>query len=74
MEKLTLKGYYQGLKEVNPQKEFKDKVIKATGISNSMFYNYINGRWPVPEIYQQAFIDAAQGSIEILFPKFTYHE
>jgi hypothetical protein len=72
MKKITLKGYYQQLKESNPQKEFREKVMAATGISYPMFYNYVNGRWPVPDIHKQAFADAAKCSVDDLFPKFTY--
>lgn len=74
MPKITLKGYYQQLKETNPQIEFRDKVIELTGISRSMFYNYINMKWPVPDIYKDAFAIAAGKHVNDLFPEFTFCE
>jgi len=74
MEKLTLKGYYQQLKESNPQIDFRNKVIEATGMSYAMFYNYIQGRWPVPDIHKPAFAKAAGVDVNTLFPEFTYRE
>lgn len=70
---MNLKGYYQGLKESNPQLEFRNKVMEKGNISYSMFYNYVSGRWPVPENLQPIFAEVAGMEIKDLFP-LTYHE
>lgn len=74
MTNLTLRGYYQQLKESNPQIEFRNKVIADTGVSRSMFYNYVMNRHPVPTIYQDAFAKASGIDKKELFPVLTYHE
>lgn len=71
---MTLKGYYfTTLKETDPQKEFREKVMAKANISRSMFYNYVNGNWPVPKDVQNIFAEVAGLKVEQLFP-FTYHE
>lgn len=71
---MTLKGYYfSTLKETNPQKVFRERVMAKAKISRSMFYNYINGNWPVPKDLQKIFAEEAGLKVEQLFP-FTYHD
>lgn len=74
MAKINLRGYYQELKEKNPQNVFRNEVIAKTGMSRSMFYNYIMNRWPVPDIYKKAFAEAANVDVKDLFSDFTYHD
>ena len=70
---MNLKGYYQGLKENNPQLQYRNAVMSKAKISYSMFYNYVSGRWPVPENLQPIFAEAAGKEIKDLFP-LTYHD
>lgn len=71
---MTLKGYYfKTLKETDPQKEFRERVMKRAGISRSMFYNYVNERWPVPKDIQIVFAEEANMEPSLLF-SFTYSE
>jgi len=68
MENMTLTGYYDSLSAESPRIRFKKNVIVACNISNATFYNWFQGRWPVPE-HQKPIIAAAAGkSIEELFP------
>ncbi len=70
---MNLKGYYKGLKESNPQLQFRNSVMAKAKISYSMFYNYVSGRWPVPENLKAIFAEAAGKEVKELFP-FTFHE
>ena len=45
---MTLKSYYQDLKNHNPQNRFKDEVIKRCRISDKTFYNWMNNESLIP--------------------------
>jgi len=45
---MTLKNYYQDLDTINPQKKFKDEVIKHCRISDKTFYNWLNNEALIP--------------------------
>lgn len=68
MENMTLKGYYDSLSAESPQLRFKKNVIVACDISNSTFYNWFQGRWPVPDDKKAIISELTGKSIEELFP------
>lgn len=67
MEKITLKGYYDSLPAESPQRKFKKEVMKRCMISTGTFYNWIAGRWPVPEKAKEPIADIAGVPADELF-------
>ena len=67
MPKMTLKGYYDSLSQESPQVKFRKAVEASCNISRSTFYNYVQGRWPVPDELKPTIAAIADKSTDELF-------
>jgi len=65
---MTLKDYYyKHLPQENPQKQFKEKVMRECGISNPTFHYWIRHN-NAPKLAQEKISELTNIPVEELFP------
>jgi ACT domain-containing protein len=65
---MALKDYWEKLPEASPKSDFKERVISECGISNSTFYNWMNGITDIPKTSRERIATIAGKQVSDLFP------
>jgi len=65
---MTLKEYYQNLKQENPAIQFRDQVLEECCVSYDTFYKWLNTETQPNRLTQQKIAEISGISIEKLFP------
>jgi len=67
-EKLSLTELYKKLKTVKPQNDFRDAVLKATGMAETTFWQKIKGERNFTQEEKQQIAEVSGRTIKDLFP------
>lgn len=67
-EKLSLKQLYGKLKTVKPQNDFRDKVLEATGMAETTFWQKMKGDRSFTDEEKQQIANVTGRPLKQLFP------
>lgn len=67
-EKLSLKQLYGKLKTVKPQNDFRDKVLEATGMAETTFWQKMKGDRSFTDEEKQQIAQVTGRPLNQLFP------